>query len=100
MRNWRSKIVTLLVFYFAGFATAIYTLAPSTEKADGSGARKVSVKSSRPASEANSKSQQFAVLFNEQMHKAMGLAKDKSVEIGLMLKDEIEERREQIAKNE
>ena len=100
MRNWRGKIVTLLVFYFAGFATAIYTLAPATEKVDQSVTKKVSVNSSRPATEASSKSQQFAIVFKEQMHKAIDLAKEKSVEIGQMLKDEIIERQQQIANND
>ena len=33
MRGWRSKMLFMLVMYFAGFATAIYTLAPSSASA-------------------------------------------------------------------
>jgi len=30
--RWRGKLVCLLIFYFAGFATAIYCLAPVPEE--------------------------------------------------------------------
>ena len=29
MYGWRNKVLVILVVYFAGFATAIYTIAPS-----------------------------------------------------------------------
>jgi len=31
--GWRSKLLLMLIVYFAGFATAIYYLAPSNETA-------------------------------------------------------------------
>lgn len=30
MRGWRSKMLVVLVMYFAGFATAIYTITPAS----------------------------------------------------------------------
>lgn len=32
MFGWRSKFLLALIIYFAGFATAIYTLAPAIDK--------------------------------------------------------------------
>ena len=31
MRGWRTKFIFVLIVYFAGFATAIYILAPTPE---------------------------------------------------------------------
>jgi hypothetical protein len=85
MRNWRGKLITALVIYFAGFATAIYFLAPVTETAD----KAKQVTSSR---ESNSETQQFAMAFNGKMKQALSFAEEKAVEIGQVIKTELAER--------
>jgi len=37
MHKWRTKLLTALIIYFAGFATAIYYLAPASERTKASG---------------------------------------------------------------
>ncbi len=74
-----------LIIYFAGFATAIYFLAPVTE-ADGK-AEKVT-----RSRESNSETQQFAIAFNGKMKKALSFAEEKAAEIGQAIKTELAER--------
>ena len=88
MRNWRGKLITALVIYFAGFATAIYFLAPVTETA----AETAKVTKS---SERNSETQQFAIAFNGKMKQALSFAEEKAVELGQVIKTELAERQQQ-----
>ena len=82
--GWRSKLVFLLVVYFAGFATAIYTLAPVPEN--------------KNVQHANSgftysalKSDKFAQSFNVEMRKCLDLAKDAAQKAGRFIKQKIDE---------
>ena len=88
MRNWRGKLITALVIYFAGFATAIYFLAPVTET--GSKAGQVTRNH-----ESNSETQQFAIAFNGKMKQALSFAEEKAVELGQTIKTELAKRQQE-----
>jgi len=86
MGGWRSKIIFLLVVYFAGFATAIYCLAPVPEdRANQTG--------ERTFVHSVFKSDEFAQSFNVGMHKALDFAKDAAQQAGEFVKQKLEERR-------
>jgi hypothetical protein len=78
MRTWRSKLIFLLIVYFAGFATAIYCLAPVTDE------------SYPPAKKglAHSilKSDELAKSFNTEMRKLLGYSEDAAKRAGDYLK--------------
>jgi len=85
--GWRSKLVFLLIIYFAGYATAIYTLAPVPEN-----------KNVQNVQHANSgftfsalKSDKFAQSFNVEMRKCLDLAKDTAQKAGRFIKQKIDE---------
>ena len=87
MRGIRSKFILLLIVYFAGFATAIYTLAPVPDDENANQAKQSSVKSVL-------KSDQFAKEFNVQLHRCVDFVKEKSEEAGEFIKAKIREYRE------
>lgn len=78
MRGWRSKLVFALVAYFAGFATAIYTLAPASD-------------GKRRSADSASKSGQFVESFNSGMHKAVDLGKEAACRTAEFIKEKMEE---------
>lgn len=79
-------MVFMFIVYFAGFATAIYCLAPAPEKpfASGSASRRIV---------ASFDSEEFARSFNSGMHKAMDIGKEMAVRTSKFIKQKIEERR-------
>ena len=83
MGGWRTKLVFLLVVYFAGFATAIYCLAPTPEAQPG--------KESFTYSAV--KSDQFAQSFNAGMYKCLDFAKDAALRASSFVKQKLDERR-------
>ena len=85
MRTWRGKFVFLLIVYFAGFATAIYTLAPAPENQDFR-------HGSKNFSCSALKSDEFAQSFNTGMHKCLDFSKDLAWRMGKFLKQKIDER--------
>ncbi len=85
MRNWRGKLITTLIIFSAGFATAIYFLAPVTET---NGETKKVTRSR----ESNSETQQFAIAFNGKLKQALSFAEEKAVELGQVIKTELAER--------
>ena len=89
MRNWRGKLITALVIYFAGFATAIYFLAPVTEA---TAENKIAARSYE---ESNSETQQFAIAFNGKMKKALSFAEEKAVDLGKVIKTELAKRQQE-----
>ena len=82
--GWRTKFVFLLIVYGAGFATAVYCLAPTP---DG--------KSQRPLQLAQVgsalKSQELIKSFNSGMHKCIGLGKEAALEAAKLLQTKMEE---------
>jgi hypothetical protein len=91
--GWRSKLLFLLVVYFAGFATAIYYLAPSGTNSHQTDSYKyISDKSSGTATGefcdkalnrisagfSSMKSKEFKDRFNQGVQKLMEMAKPSS----------------------
>jgi len=85
MSSWRTKLIFLLVVYFAGFATAIYTLAPAPEK-------RAHQHREKQFAYAAIKSDRFAKSFNRGMHKAIDFGKDATRSAGAFLKQKLDER--------
>ena len=86
MRRWRSKFVFFLIVYFAGFATAIYTLAPGPEKGSGRGSDGGLLNSAF-------KSDDLAKSFNTGMHKCVEFGKEAAWRVAKELKEKVEEKR-------
>jgi len=85
MGGWRSKLILLLVVYFAGFATAIYCLAPVPEN-QGRQLREKSFTTSV------FKSDEFAQSFNVGIHKCVDFAKDAACRVSRFVKQKLDER--------
>lgn len=88
IRGWRHKLIFLLVIYFAGFATAVYCLAPAPQNADN-------------RTDDNSfaysvlKSDEFAMAFNEGLHKIIDFSKSAALHTADFIKQEYNQRRAQ-----
>lgn len=87
MKGWRSKFIFTLLVFFAGFATAIYTLAPPPE---GQVARHSDTNS--PQSEFNS--EEFVKDFNTGMHKCLEFGKEAALRTAKLVREKIKELRE------
>jgi len=85
MGGWRSKIIFVLVVYFAGFATAIYCLAPVPENHGGNSDQNSYVHSVF-------KSDDFATSFNSGMHKCLDFTKDAAGRAGKFVKQKLDDR--------
>jgi len=89
MLGWRSKLLFILIVYFAGFATAIYTLAPVDEKM-------ISSRSSRSKERTYTSqfnSQEFAKETNVQMRRFLSFAGDKASEVSELIQAKLAEGR-------
>jgi len=85
MRGWRSKFIFLLIVYFAGFATAIYCLAPVPENQAGEPGEKSFAFSAI-------KTDGFAQSFNSGMHKCIDFSKDAACSAAKYIKQKLEEK--------
>jgi hypothetical protein len=85
MGAWRSKLIFLLVVYFAGFATAIYCLAPAPDE-------KACRPSERGFAYSAVKSDKFAKSFNVGMHKCLYYGKDTARRLSAFLKQKLDDR--------
>ena len=88
MRGWRSKLIFTLVVFFAGFATAVYILAPAPEE-----------KTTWQRCENNSttskfNSEEFVEDFNTGMHKCLEFGKKAALHTGKLLKEKVKEMRD------
>ncbi len=84
MCGWRTKLIFLLIVYFSGYATAIYTLAPAPEKSTHQAGAK-------DFTYAAFKSDEFAKSFNEGMHKCIDLGKDFAWRAGKLMKEKLDD---------
>ena len=82
MRGWRTKLIFLLAVYFAGFATAIYFLAPVPEGQDGEFVE-------NSLFHSVFKSDKFTKSFNSGMYKCIDFTKDAALQAGEYLKQRI-----------
>jgi hypothetical protein len=80
MRGWRTKFIFLLIVYFAGFASAIYALAPTPQGQDGKGVLNGDFQVSK-----------FAISFNSGLHKAIGAGKEAAQQAAKLIKQKIDE---------
>lgn len=85
MKGWRSKFIFLLIVYFAGFATAIYCLAPAPENQSNNSIDKGLISSVL-------KSDEFAKSLNSGMHKCVDFAKDAALRAGELIKQKLDEK--------
>ena len=85
MRLWKTKLIFLLIVYFAGFATAIYTLAPVPENQVHQLHEKSLVYSAL-------KSDEFAKSFNQGMHKCIDFSKQAARRAGEFINQKLKER--------
>lgn len=87
MFRWRSKLLFMLIVYFAGFATAVYFLAPADEE----------MTSSRNFNESYRHRQldteQFAKTTSVRLHKLFSFAGDKASEVSELIKEKLAESR-------
>ncbi len=77
----------MLIVYFAGFASAIYTLAPAP---DG----KVARSSDKDSPLSQFDSEQFVESFNSGMHKCLDFGKDAALRTAKLIKEKIKEIRD------
>jgi hypothetical protein len=79
-----------LIMYFAGFATAIYALAPVEDTVIHSQASAAKIHNH---SDSGSKSQQFASAFNSNMRKYLSVAEEQAEKLGEFIKTKLAESR-------
>ncbi len=84
------KIIFLMFVYFAGFATSMYILGPEPVDQISSDC---GYKENLELSESNSN--KFAESFNSGMYTCMGFAKDVSIRMTQLVKQKLEERKQQ-----
>jgi hypothetical protein len=81
--GWRSKFVFVLIVYFAGFATAIYCLAPAPEAAKGTARGKGLF---GPALTSD----KIVVSVNSGIHKCVDLGKEAAMRAAKLIHDKME----------
>jgi len=87
VRGWRSRFILTLIVYFAGFATAIYTLAPPPK---GETARR----SEKDGPGREFDSQEFVESFNGGMHKCLAFGKEAAKRTAKLVKAKVKEMRD------
>ncbi|MBN2592204.1 MAG: hypothetical protein JXA81_01765 [Sedimentisphaerales bacterium] len=87
MRGWRTKFIFMLIVYFAGFATAIYMLAPAPEGSTDKSFGKIS-------SISTLNSEEFVESFNTGIHKCIAFGKVAACHTAEFIKEKIKELRE------
>ena len=98
MRGWRAKLVFMLVVYFGGFATAIYTLAPAPGNNGNASANSSFFRSVKAGAEEKSsvfsavKSDEFKNSVNSGLHKCFEFSKDAAWRTARFIKQKIDER--------
>ena len=92
MSGVRSKLIFLLIVYFAGFATAIYTLAPAPENKGQPTLGGYVAGHSENGSRVTSK--EFVESFNAGMHKCVDFGKEAALRTAKFLKEKFKEMRD------
>ncbi len=99
MPRWRMKFVLILAAYFAGFATAIYCLAPVPQDQTQmlysySDAAAASKNSEKGFVYSAFKSDEFAKSFSGGMHRCVDYAKDAAERAGKFIKQKYDQRQQ------
>ncbi len=87
MSRWRSKLLFILIVYFAGFATAVYFLAPVDEEMT------ASVNSGESYMLRQFDTEQFAQATSVRLHEFFSFAGDKASEVSELIKEKLAESR-------
>ena len=87
MRGWRSRLIFTFIVYFAGFATAIYFLAPPPD-GETAGFTKAGVP------HANFDSREFVQSFNTGMRKCLEFGKEAAQRTAKLVREKVKELRE------
>lgn len=87
MFRWRSKLLFILIVYFAGFATAVYFLAPVDEEMTASG------NSGESYMHRQFDTEQFTQVTSDRLHKFFSFAGDKASEVSELIKEKLAESR-------
>jgi len=88
IRGWRNKLTFLLVVYFAGFATAVYCLAPAPQ---GTGNQS----GENGFAHLSFRSEEFAMAVNEGLHKVVDFSKSAALHTADFIKQEYKQRKAQ-----
>jgi len=86
MSRWRVKLIFLLIVYFAGFATAIYMLAPVPEQ------NQADASDEKSFAYSAFKSDEFAKSFNAGMHRAVDFGKAAALRVSEYIRAKLDER--------
>ncbi|AQT68599.1 hypothetical protein STSP2_01767 [Anaerohalosphaera lusitana] len=86
MRNWRGKMLMTLVVYFAGFATAIYTLAPASDEVNSPRTTAGRELTEQP----QSKGDKVMARLGEDIQKYAHLAQEKAVIVKTLIESKLE----------
>lgn len=86
--GWRSKFVFLLIVYFAGFATAIYCLAPAPQTAKGAAG-------SRGLFGTTLDTDKIVASINSGIHKCVEASKQSVAQAAEMIQQKVEEAQSQ-----
>lgn len=84
VKGWRSKLISTLLVFFAGFSTAIYILAPAP-KSDATEYAK------RDEPKAKFNSEEFVEDFNSGMHKCIEFGKEAALRTGKLIREKFKE---------
>lgn len=88
IRGWRNKLIFLLVVYFAGFATAVYCLAPAPQDAGNQ-------RGEKGLANLTFRSEDFAMAFNEGLYKVIDFSKSAALRTADFIKEEYNQRKTQ-----
>ena len=91
MSGWRSKLIFLFIIYFAGFATAIYILAPAPES-DGQITLGGFIRD--PEGDSRITSREFVESFNAGMHKCVDFGREAACHTAEFLKKKYKKMRD------
>ncbi len=84
--GWRTKLVFVLIVYFAGFGTAIYCLAPAPEQGEGPPLQLAQLP-------ATLKSEELVKSVSSGIHKCVDLSKEAAEELAKRIQHEVEKAR-------
>ncbi len=82
--GWRTKFVSLLIVYAAGFATAVYCLAPTPDPTS-----QPPLQLAQLGSALNS--EKLVKSFNSGMHKCIGFSKEAALEAAKLIRTKLDE---------
>ena len=82
--GWRTRFVFTLIVYAAGFATAVYCLAPTPDQAsDGTGEALLA--------DGRFNSREFAMSVNSGVHKALDFSKEVAGRAAEIIQEQVDE---------